>query len=191
MVQEWYAAGVLLLRAVTVWVAVGWIGVLWGQTALAADRVRSAVIGGDGLVHITTGSKSEFVAPREGAGADPGGVQAAVEAPAIAADGKTVGWLVDFQVCCQSYPIPLELVVYRNGRILRRIQSASTPEIWRWKFIEGGKRVAYYVEFPHGGRGVGCELRDVETGRLLGQWIKDEGKPLPAWAEAFRGQVMD
>jgi hypothetical protein len=41
------------------------------------------------------------------------------ERPIVAEDKQTVGWLIDYENCCTSYPIPLTLVIFRSGEIIR------------------------------------------------------------------------
>src|SRR5437764_15096114 len=48
-----------------------------------------------------------------------------LDRPAVAADRRTVGWLGNYDNCCQSYPIPRELVIWRAGRIVRRIPAEA------------------------------------------------------------------
>ena len=112
--------------------------------------------------------------------------QSSVEAPVVADDGRTVGWLVNFPNCCTSYPIPLVLVIYRDGRILRRIVSGVALPIWKWSFVPGGERVTYYSEMVHGGKVRRAELRDVVNGKVIDFWNGDEGsskqmRPMQEW----------
>lgn len=153
--------------------------------------VMNVFVGADARVHILLRGGREFVAPQEAAPDSASGAQEGAEQLAVARDGRTVGWLADFPGCCQSYPIPRSLVIYRAGQIVQRMHSDLGPPIWKWQFRRGSKQVAYYVEYAHGGRGVGCELRDVKTGRLLAKWQRESGKPLPGWAEVFRVSAMN
>jgi hypothetical protein len=169
------------------------------EQASARDRgaqVTSAIVGTDGLVHIRRGSGAEFVAPLEKSPVDietAHDMQVSVEAPVIA-DGRTVGWLVNFPNCCTSYPIPLVLMIYRDGKIVSRIRPSVLLPIWKWVFIDGGLRVAYYSETVHGGWGRRCELRDIQTGKMLDEWDRDEwdrskGRALPDWCKPFENEL--
>jgi hypothetical protein len=46
-------------------------------------------------------------------GTDPDAVQAGYSNPQVAGDQRTVGWTETYHICCQSYPIPLVLTLYR------------------------------------------------------------------------------
>jgi hypothetical protein len=168
------------------------------EQASARDRgakVTSAIVGTDGLVHIRRGSGAEFVAPLEKSPVDietGHDMQVSVEAPVIAEDGRTVGWLVNFPNCCTSYPIPLVLLIYRDGKIIRRITpKVGTPLIFRWSFRRKGSEVAFFSDTLHGDSAPTCELQDVTTGKLLAEWHRGESKSLPDWAEQFAKEIGD
>jgi len=86
----------------------------------------------------------------------------------VAADGKTVGWLVESSACCVSYPVPLELVLWRNGRILRRVHPGMA--VWSWAFLENGNKVAFRMSPLHGGWSGECVLLDTSSGKTLDSW---------------------
>jgi hypothetical protein len=91
---------------------------------------------------------------------------------AISPDGRVVGWVALYPNCCTSYPIPLRLVLYSNGKT-RTLTGSGLP-IWRWCFEADGRQVAFEQETVHSGIGIHYELRDVATGRLV-----DEYNPPP------------
>ena len=43
----------------------------------------------------------------------------------LADDSRTAGWLVNYANCSTSYPIPLTLVIYRDGRMHGRLARSS------------------------------------------------------------------
>ena len=43
----------------------------------------------------------------------------------IAEDGRTVGWTVLYDNCCTSYPIPLLLVIYKDGKVQQRLNKSG------------------------------------------------------------------
>jgi len=98
--------------------------------------------------------------------------------PKISADKKTVGWLVDSDFCCTSYPLQFMLVLYRAGKPLRHFKGDGRA-IFAWTFAGGGKQVAFYQSFPHGDPVPHYELRDVTTERLIGKW--DGDSKVPSW----------
>jgi hypothetical protein len=118
-------------------------------------------------------------------------MQVSVEQPVIAKDGLTVGWTVNFPNCCTSYPIPLMLVIYRDGGILRRIIPRRTLFVFRWFFLNNGSEVAYLSDTLHGNLAPTCELLDVNSGRTLEQWHRGKSKALPKWAEPFAKDIGD
>jgi hypothetical protein len=182
--------GTLLLGLIFV------IGVGAANCQDAKGRIARAEIGRDGLVHLTQRDGKEFTAPREASPVELSGsdnMQVSVEKPVISPDGRTAGWLVNFPICCTSYPIPMILVLWRDGGILRRVQPRSGLPVWSWFFLDGGQKVAYRFETTHGFMGAGCEQRDVATGAILDSWFAGDRnkKGLPVWAEPFRKDLTD
>ena len=97
----------------------------------------------------------------------------------ISEDRTAVGWLVDSPFCCASYPLAHLLVVYRLGT--PHHFTGDGRAIFGWKFIGRGRQVAFQQSFPHGDLRPHYELRDVQTGRLMGTWDPDEQSKEPAW----------
>lgn len=102
----------------------------------------------------------------------------------FSSDARSVGWLVDSDFCCTSYPIQKMLVIYTPGKPLRRF-TGDGRAIFRWSFVAGGKRVAFYQDFLHGTSAPHDELRDVESERLIKTWDGD-ATPAPAWTRNLR-----
>jgi hypothetical protein len=99
---------------------------------------------------------------------------------AISPNGDAVGWLDLYPNCCTSYPIPLKLAVYMNGKL--RTFTGSGLSISRWHFTSDGHRVAFEQETVHGNWGVHYELRDIASRRLVTEYdpsIDQNGHPLP------------
>jgi len=94
-------------------------------------------------------------------------------------DATTVGWLALYPNCCTSYPIPLALVIYRNGHVLRRFKNSMA--IWHWQFEAGGRQVAFEQETVHGHLSVHYELHDIASGRLLADYDGDPRPDAPDW----------
>jgi len=44
----------------------------------------------------------------------------------IAEDKRTVGRTVLYENCCTSYPIPLLLVIYRDGKVQQRLNTGGS-----------------------------------------------------------------
>lgn len=102
-------------------------------------------------------------------------------APAISADHRRVGWLALYPNCCTSYPIPLRLVV-RTADQERVFDGAGLP-VWRWLFMDSGRRVAFRQAPVHGGAPAHYELRDVDSGTLVDSY-DEPAKPVPRWVHA-------
>lgn len=180
------------IRALLVVIVAGLWGVCARKIEAQSTGVKSVIVGKDGLVHILNNDGTEFVAPREVSPIQILGkndMQVSVEEPVIAKDGHTVGWLVNFPNCCTSYPIPLVLVIYRDGKILNHIVPKVGLPPWRWAFLKNGNEVAYYADTVHGNLDPTCELRDVKSGKLLDEWHQGKTKILPEWAESFAQDV--
>jgi hypothetical protein len=158
------------------------------RIAQAAETYVRATVGSDGRLHIVTQDGRE-ISPKLQAD------QVGFEDVKISPAGRAVGWLALYTNCCTSYPIPLRLVIYRNGE-LRSFTGHELP-VWRWCFEAGGTRVAFEQETVHGGMGVHYELRDIVTGRLLAQFDPKPNqngnaevppKDLPKWAAEVDSQ---
>jgi hypothetical protein len=149
--------------------------------AFAATHYRAARVLPDGRLRLTTSDGTTVFAPRDTQGEDQ--PQAAFAQVRIAPDHATVGWLALYPSCCQSYPIPLELKLFRDGRIVRTLTGADMP-IWHWRFVDRGRAVAFVQRPTHGAAPDHYELHDVASGRLVAEFDHDEGDttPLPGWA---------
>jgi hypothetical protein len=101
--------------------------------------------------------------------------------PLVAKDKRTVGWLAMLPNCCTSYPIPLTLVIYRDGRIIASISPGMS--IFHWLFLSQGDRVALSTDVLHGGSDYSAEyeLYEVSSGRHLAHWNEWKAKEQPEW----------
>lgn len=83
----------------------------------------------------------------------------------IAKDRKTAGWTAEYPNGGTSYPIPMALVIYHDGRIRQRLHDGMM--VYDWRFWAGGQQVAFCTGTTHGPSTGHCELHDVESGRTL------------------------
>ena len=152
--------------------------------ARAGERYATADVQPDGRLRLTTTRGAVAWAPRDLQGEDQ--PQAAFSEARIAPDRATVGWLALYPSCCQSYPIPLALMLYRDGAVRRSLTGAGMP-IWHWRFVDGGRAVAFVQRPTHGAAPDHYELRDVASGRLRAEVDHDDGDtaPLPGWARGL------
>jgi len=106
----------------------------------------------------------------------------------LAEDRQTLGWTVDVENCCTSYPIPLRLAVFRHDHVLHIFQHGLM--IWDWMFVQGGKQVAIVFGTVRGTEVSDYRLYDVETGKLISEASGDvETQSLPAEAPEWAKRV--
>ena len=158
-----------------------WLLALIALPIFAATHYRAAEVLPDGRLRLTTTQGATTWAPRDMQGEEQ--PQAGFAEPRIAPDRATVGWLALYPGCCQSYPIPLELALFRDGRVVRTLTGAGMP-IWHWRFVDHGRAVAFVQRPTHGAAPDHYELRDVASGRLLAEFEHEDGDraSLPDWA---------
>jgi hypothetical protein len=148
-----------------------------------AAQYGSARVSDKGELEIQAGKHSLF-APRLDSD------QVGFEQAAISPDRSTVGWLALYPNCCTSYPLPLTLVLFRDGRILRKIYGDGTP-IWKWNFVGDGSRIALRQETAHGSMNTHYELREASSGRRIATYDSADHRPVPKWARVIATQVED
>ena len=100
----------------------------------------------------------------------------------VADDHRTIGWSMQVENCCTSYPISVAVIVMRDGKatLLR-----SDQMVWQWHFIDHGNRVAI-LSGPVHGDATEADLYDVHTGKKLATWV-GSGNP-PEWAGGWEDQ---
>lgn len=102
-----------------------------------------------------------------------------IESPKIAEDKQTAGRLVSVTVDDgTSYAKPLALAIYRKGKIIRRL--APNMFIPGWQFVDGGRKVAFYVATLHGASTPECSLYDVSSDLLPAEYRGELGPAAPA-----------
>lgn len=139
--------------------------------AVVVESVSADQDSGDVLLHLRDGRTA--TAPKERD-------QKTLTDPALAGDGRTVGWLGNYDNCCQSYPIPQQLVIWRAGRVIRRIDASAM--IWRWRFYHNGREAGFSDGPTHGSNiPYSYKLYNVTTGRLIRE-IPGDSKLAPEWA---------
>jgi hypothetical protein len=128
------------------------------------ETYESAVIDADGNIRIITADHRDIVVKKDG---EQDGVreQTAFRAPTLSSSRTAVGAQADYAGCCTSYDIPLELVVYAQGR-LHRFRGVGLP-IFTWHFADAGTRIAYSQETVHFSCSTHYELRDIQSERLI------------------------
>ena len=147
------------------------------------ETYQSAVINTTGGLVITTSDQRTIVVPKEGE-------QSAFSKPVVSSARTAVGAQAQFPNCCTSYDIPLQLVIYSNGKV-HRFAGIGLP-IFQWHFADGGTRVAYGQEPVHFGCSIHYELRDIQSERLIdsadvpepcGQNPDPEAVHAPKWVD--------
>ena len=114
--------------------------------------------------------------------------QATFDQPAIAPHGLRVGWLALYPNFGTSYPLPLNVVIYRNGKIEARFYGDGQP-IFRWRFSETGDSV-FFCQRPAHGEFPGHYVRQ-KIGKKLPEEEMDRNDDdttsgWPAWAASVR-----
>jgi hypothetical protein len=150
--------------------------------AQETDLYEAAGVDSTGQLSIRTSTR-QTIRPPDDSG------QVGIDHVAVSPDRTAVGWLVLHRNCCTSYPIPLTLKVYVRGTVYS-FSGINLP-IWRWRFEDGGERVAFYQETVHGGLGRHYELREVRTGRLVGHYEPTDSVPAPAWVHRLTAMQVD
>jgi hypothetical protein len=105
----------------------------------------------------------------------------AVSRRTIASDRQTVGWLVNFDTSSTSYDIPLSVMIYRSGYLVREVGDGFM--ISEWHFGAGGKEVVYHSGTVHGDDADHATRVDIATGKVLATYkgVLDENSP--DWAK--------
>ncbi len=103
----------------------------------------------------------------------------------LADDKKTLGWAVQVENYGTSYSVPLEVVVFRSGKVLHSFEERMT---WNWMFLPGGKQLAIVWGGTHGPQVGDYRLYDVATGKVLSEvWGDEKTQALkndaPSWAK--------
>lgn len=107
----------------------------------------------------------------------------------ISSNGQMVGWLVLSSSCCQSYPIPLSLVIFRDGKVIRKFEDERP--VWNWSFQNQDTAVAYLLRTTHGNSTVSYKLRRISDGKLIEEFEcfsdpeavpeSEKNAPVPEW----------
>ena len=147
------------------------------QNTTTAAEIAKVDIDSARRVHVVDSSGHEASPP-----ASKG--QVSCSSAKIADDKHTAGWLAEYENPNNSYPLPLALVIFRNGAIVREIGIGQS--IWDWKFAKAGSEVAFWTGPTHGDFVPHFELRDVRTGRLLAQWDGHLDQKHPGWIDGLK-----
>lgn len=104
-----------------------------------------------------------------------------------AEDGRTLGWLEDYQTPSDSVPLPIVLSLYGSGKTILHVKQGQV--VWYWGFQKGGEQVVTAWGEDHGPVVLDYQLYDAATGKLLGEAFGDEKTQslpdnAPAWAKA-------
>src|SRR5262245_58428176 len=113
----------------------------------ATETYVEATVDANGQLRVVTAT-GKVIQPKPLPARANVGDQVGFDKVAISPDGRVVGWLALYPNCCTSYPIPLALVLYSNGRT-RTFKGNELP-VWRWRFEAEGRQVAFEQETVHG-----------------------------------------
>ena len=157
--------------------------------ANAGPRYAASLLSPDGTeLTFSLPGKPAFDAPLDLGHSDPHDDQVGFSQPLVSADQRTVGWLSLYAIdCCTLDPLPRELVVYRDGRVIARIRGNGLP-IFKWRFDSTGTRVGYCQRPLHFADGASLGLAEIASGKVIATLEHEDGdtsSPLPAWAEGL------
>ncbi len=156
--------------------------------ARRVETYQSVAIDAKGSLVITTSDQKTILVPKEGE-------QSSFSEPILSSARTAVGAQAEFPNCCTSYDIPLQLVIYANGKV-HRFTGNGLP-IFQWHFADGGTRVAFGQEPVHFGCSIHYELRDVQSERLIdsadipepcGQILEPRAVKIPKWVTELTSQ---
>lgn|SRR5215831_3495058 len=138
----------------------------------ASEMYIEATVDKAGQLHIVTADHRDIMPEKDHE-------QVGFDKPAISEDHTTVGWLALYPNCCTSSPIPLALVIYRNGKVVHTF--GERFPVWQWRFEAHGTQVALAQETVHGHLGVHFELRDLASGHVIAAHDGDPEPDAPQW----------
>jgi hypothetical protein len=155
-----------------------------------------------GSLHILYGDKTEVIEklPPKQKSIEDSVVfhEEGITEPKVAEDKRTIAWTEQFDNCCTSYSIPLVLAIYRSGGHIVEIQQGQM--VWKWMFLDGGKRIAAVWGPVHFSDIGDYQLYDTESGHMIEEVLANaevEGKngtvhglgpKAPAWAKQLESQ---
>jgi hypothetical protein len=136
------------------------------QPAASPETYKSVGIDTRGNLSILTAEGKTIEVPKGGLSkaGETFGKQRSFENPVLSPDRRSVGAQAMFENCCTSYDIPLQLVIYSNGKT-HRFEGGLA--IFQWHFADGGRRVVFSQQTVHFSCSVHWELRDIASERLL------------------------
>ncbi len=155
------------------------VAAMWplASTAMAQTIVR-AYAGKDGKAHLEyAGGATRTVPPEK--------KQVGCDHVSVAEDRRTVGWSVLVENCCTSYPVPIAVVLYRDGK---KTVIATGQMISQWRFVGRGERVAA-LSGPVHGYASEAVLVDARSGKRLESW-NGQGT-VPQWAKGWEEEFQD
>jgi hypothetical protein len=147
------------------------------QAVSKSSQIVKVDMDSGGKVHVFDSVGHDSISPQDKD-------QVSCSSPKIAEDKRTVGWLAAYPNCCTSYPLPLALVIYRDGKVIRQFQPGQS--IWDWQFLKGGAEVAFWIGPTHGDFVPHFELHDVRSGKLLAQWDAHLDQKYPNWVDGLK-----
>lgn len=142
-------------------------------TRSVGQLISKAYCGKDGKAHINYKNGPSVVA-------SPEPKQVGCDNVVVANDGRTVGWTVLMDNCCTSYPIPLSVIVMKNGKskVFNHVQM-----VWKWRFVDDGKHLAVLWGPVHGWPSA-ATLYASRSGKQLSSWNRYSGAA-PEWAKIW------
>jgi hypothetical protein len=161
--------------------------VLCASASGEQNRFTQALLDQDGMsLRLQRAGGTQSAAPKlEG--------QSAFGEPAVASNGRYVGWLALFSNEGASYDQPLYLVVMDTSNRVQRFRS-DFGMVFGWCFSPKGTEVVFQSMFPHGPTPVEFKMHRISDGKLLRRLKLPEDdsfydgelkwhQPLPSWTK--------
>ena len=138
------------------------------------QTVSHAYIGNDGKAYVIFANGAVKIMPPERQ-------QVGCDNILVDSDKHTVAWSMLVDNCCTSYPVPIAIVLYRDGK--KRVISTGQM-IWKWRFVREG-RIAV-VSGPVHGLAAEANLYSIQSGRVLESWNGHGNSP--EWAKDWEDE---
>jgi hypothetical protein len=163
------------------------IAALLSGIAIAADLYETATISRQLQLRLSTSVGHVIDPPRLRSPIFEHDSQEGFDQAKVSRDKVLVGWLALFPNSCTSYPIPLSLVLFRDGHIIATLRGNEAP-IWQWAFEDDDTQVAFVQRPTHGGGPDHYELYSITPLAKLAEYDQDEDSnvQMPHWVKAVR-----
>lgn len=89
----------------------------------------------------------------------------------VAANRRVIGWAEMAAPCCESYPLPISVGIYRSGQRVLHIQGPGMLDYWT--FHDNGRHIVAVWGPAHGPQILEYQIIDVKKRRVTAEVIGD------------------